>query len=91
MSRLLVNLYHFVSKNAFFQTKLHFVKLKMYFLANVIWKNSKDKNRRRCSQGYQGDIGCPTEESSRTIVFHLVCQENIDDFQLRPCDVLPMI
>jgi hypothetical protein len=33
-------------------------------------ENSKDKNRRRCFQGYQGDIGCPTRESSRTIVFY---------------------
>jgi hypothetical protein len=32
-----------------------------------------------------GDIGCPTGESSRTIVFHLVCQQNIDDFRIRPC------
>jgi hypothetical protein len=39
-------------------------------------------------QGYQGDIGCPTGKSSRTIVFHLVCQQNIDDFRIRPCAVL---
>jgi hypothetical protein len=26
---------------------------------------SKDKNRWRCFQGYQGDIGCPTGESYR--------------------------
>jgi hypothetical protein len=29
---------------------------------------------------YQGDIECPTGESSRTIVFYLVCQQNIGDF-----------
>jgi hypothetical protein len=34
------------------------------------------------------DIGCPTEESSRTIVFHLVDQQNIGDFWLRPCAFL---
>jgi hypothetical protein len=56
-------------------------------MAKVLFdrENSKDKNRRRCFQGYQGDIGCPTRESSRTIVFYLVCQQNIDDFRLRPC------
>jgi hypothetical protein len=48
-------------------------------------ENSKDKNRRRC---FQGDIGCPTGESFRTFVFYLVCQQNIGDFQLRPCAVL---
>jgi hypothetical protein len=42
--------------------------------------NSKDK----C----QGDIGCPTGESSWTIVFHLFCQQNIGDFRLRPCAVV---
>jgi hypothetical protein len=50
-------------------------------------ENSKDKNRRRCFQGYHGDIGCHTGESSRTIVFHLVCQQNIGDFRLSPCAV----
>jgi hypothetical protein len=41
-------------------------------MAKVLFdsKNSKDKNRRRCFQGYQSDIGCPTRESSRTIVFY---------------------
>jgi hypothetical protein len=49
------------------------------FMAKVLFnrENSKDKNRRRCFQGYQGDIRCPTGESSRTIVLHLVCQQNI--------------
>jgi hypothetical protein len=57
-----------------------------FFLFNR--ENSKDKNRWRCLQGYQGDIGCPTGESSRTIVFHLICQQNIDDFWIRPFAVL---
>jgi hypothetical protein len=51
-------------------------------------ENSKDKNRRRCFQGYQGDIGCPTGEPSRTIMFYLDCQQSIIDFQLRPCVIL---
>jgi hypothetical protein len=41
-------------------------------------ENSKNKNRRRCIQGL----------SSRTIVFHLVCQQNIGDFRQRPCAVV---
>jgi hypothetical protein len=58
------------------------------FMAKVLFnrENSKDKNRRICFQGYEGDIGCPTGESSRTIVFHLVM--NIGDFRLNPCAVL---
>jgi hypothetical protein len=40
-------------------------------------ENSKDKNRQRCFQDYQVDIGCLTGESSRTIVFYLVCHQNI--------------
>jgi hypothetical protein len=51
-------------------------------------ENSKAKNRRHCFQEYQGDIGCPTGEPSRNIVFHLVCQQNIGDFRLRLCVVL---
>jgi uncharacterized protein YijF (DUF1287 family) len=51
-------------------------------------ENSKIRNRRRCFQGYQGDIRCPTAESSRTILSHLVCQHNIDDFRLRPFAIL---
>jgi hypothetical protein len=39
-------------------------------------ENSKDKNRRRC---FQDDIGCFTGESSWTIMFHLVCLQNIGD------------
>jgi hypothetical protein len=42
----------------------------------------------RCFQGYHGDIGCHTGESFRTIVFHLVCQQNIGDFRLRSCVIL---
>jgi hypothetical protein len=59
-------------------------------MAKVLFdrENSKDKNRRRCFQEYQGDIGCPTGESSRTIVFYLISQQNIGDFRLRPCAVL---
>jgi hypothetical protein len=51
-------------------------------MAKVLFdrEKSKDKNRRRCFQGYQDDIECPTEESSPTIVFHLVCQQNIGEF-----------
>jgi hypothetical protein len=30
----------------------------------------------------------PTGDSSRTIVFHLVCQQNINDFRILPCAVL---
>jgi hypothetical protein len=48
-------------------------------------ENSKDKNRRHYFQRYQGDIGCPTGESSWAIVFHLICQQNIGDFWLRTC------
>jgi hypothetical protein len=57
------------------------------FMAKALFNraNSKDKNRRRCFQGYQG---CPTGNSSRTIVFHLVCQQKIDDFWIRSCAVL---
>jgi hypothetical protein len=62
-------------------------------LARFLWLRSyvtgkKAKNRRRYFQGYQGYIGCPKKESSRTIVFHLVCQQNIDDFRIRSCAVL---
>jgi hypothetical protein len=39
------------------------------------------------SKDIHGDIGCPTVESSWTIVFHLVRQQNIDDFRIRPCAV----
>jgi hypothetical protein len=56
----------------------------MYYMTD----NSKDKNRRCCFQGYQGDIGCPTGKSSRTILFYLVCKQNIGDFRLRSCAVL---
>jgi hypothetical protein len=42
--------------------------------------SSKDKNRRRCFQGYQGDIECPTGESSRTMVYYLFCQQNIFEY-----------
>jgi hypothetical protein len=52
------------------------------------WENSKDKNRWRCFQGYQGDIECLIEESPWTIVFYLVCQQNIGDFRLPQCAVL---
>jgi hypothetical protein len=59
-------------------------------MAKVLFdrENLKDKNRRRCFQGYQGDIGCPTGESSRTIVFYLVSHQNFSDFRLRPYAVL---
>jgi hypothetical protein len=48
-------------------------------MAKVLFdrENSKDKNRRRCFQGYQGDIGCPTRESSRTIVFNFKNKFNV--------------
>jgi hypothetical protein len=51
-------------------------------------EDSKDKNRRLCFHGYQADIGCLKGGSSRTIVFYLVCLQNIGDFRLRPCAVL---
>jgi hypothetical protein len=59
-------------------------------MAKVLFdrENSNDKDRRRCFQGYQGDIGYPTETSYRTIVFHLVCQQIIGDFGLRSCAVV---
>jgi heterodisulfide reductase subunit C len=59
-------------------------------MAKVLFdrQNSKDKNRWRCFQGYQGDIGCPTGESSRTIVFYLVSEQNFNDFRLLPYAVL---
>jgi hypothetical protein len=55
-------------------------------------EDSKDKNRRRCFQGYQGDIGCPTNESSRTIMFDLVCQQNVSEFLITSvCCFKPML
>jgi hypothetical protein len=41
---------------------------------------SKDKNRRRCFQGYQRHG--VSQESSRIIVFHQICQQNIGDMFL---------
>jgi hypothetical protein len=35
-----------------------------------------------------GDIGSPTGVSSRTIVFYLVCQQNIADFRPSRCVAL---
>jgi hypothetical protein len=58
-----------------------------YYWRRCLWENSKDENWQRFFLGYQGDIGCPTGESSRTIVFHLVCQQNIGDFRLLPCAI----
>jgi hypothetical protein len=56
-------------------------------MAKILFKNenSKDKNRRRYFQIYQGDIGSPTSKSSWADVFHLICQQKIGNFWLRPC------
>jgi hypothetical protein len=60
-------------------------------LGLILWLRLRLRNRRRCFQGYQGDIVCPTRQSSRTHVFYLVCQlpcavlrqwyETVSDFQ----------
>jgi hypothetical protein len=56
-------------------------------MAKVLFdrEHIKVKNRQRCFQGYQSDIGFPRGESSHTIVFHLVCQQNIGEFRFQDC------
>jgi hypothetical protein len=52
----------------------------LWIRSYLIGENSKDKNRRRRFQGYQGDIGCPTGKSSRIVESYLICQQIISEF-----------
>jgi hypothetical protein len=36
-----------------------------------------------------GDVVSKDNKSSGTTLLHLVCQQNIGDFRLRPCTILP--
>jgi hypothetical protein len=49
--------------------------------------NPENKNPWRSFSG-AGDIGCSTGKSSGLTLLHLVCQQNIGDFRLRPCTLL---
>jgi hypothetical protein len=70
------------SSKDFYRVKEMSVCTSAMFMAWILldWEKVKDKNRRRCFQGYEGvgDIVCPTGKSSWIIVFHLICHRKLE-------------